>query len=500
MRVAVIALLQESNTFLSESTTIQQFEEDVLLVGEPVQQHFADAHHEIGGFFAGLDEARIEAVPIFAARALPFGTISAETYDHLIDTMFEALQQAGPFDGVLAAAHGATVSENHPDVDGHWLARLRAHMGSGVPIISTIDPHANVSPAMIEVCDATIAYRTNPHIDQRQRGVEAARLMARTLRGEIRPTQAATFPPIAIDIEQQNTAEPPCSDILNLADRMLQQPKVLSNSLGLGFPYADVMEMGSSTIVVTDGDQDLAQSLSDQLAAQIWDRRHDCVGKHLDVHEALDRARQLDGAVCLLDMGDNVGGGSPGDETRLAHAIHDQKCADAFVCLCDPESVQVAERAGPGAQVFLRVGGKSSASSDPPLEASFHVVNLFDGRFTEPNPRHGGFTDFDQGPTAVVRTDEGLTVMLTSRRMVPFSLEQLRAAGVDPASFRLIVAKGVQAPCAAYESVCQHFIRVNTPGVTCADMQQLSYHHRRRPMFPFEPETTWTPDTSATAS
>ncbi len=500
MRVGVIALLQESNTFLPEPTTIRQFEEDVLLVGEPVRQHFAEAHHEMGGFIAGLDEAGIEAVPIFAARALPFGTIAAETYERLIGTMFETLQQAGPLDGVLAAAHGATVSQDHADVDGHWLARLRSHVGTKVPIISMIDPHANVSPAMIEACNATIAYRTNPHIDQRQRGVEAARLMARTLRGEIQPTQAATFPPIAIDIEQQNTSEPPCANILNLANQMLQQPKVLSNSLVLGFPYADVSEMGSSTIVVTDGDHNLAQSLSDQLAAQIWDRRHDCVGEHLDVDGALDRAMQLEGPVCLLDMGDNVGGGSPGDETRLVLALHDLKVADAFVCICDCESVQAAEQVGPGAQVVLRVGGKSSACSDPPLEAEFNVVSLSDGRFTEPNPRHGGFTDFDQGPTAVVRTAGGLTVMLTSRRMVPFSLEQLRSAGLDPASFRLIVAKGVQAPYAAYKSVCQHFIRVNTPGVTCADMRQLSYRHRRKPMFPFEPETTWVPEASASIS
>jgi len=198
-----------------------------------------------------------------------------------------------------------------------------------------------------------------------------------------------------------------------------------------------------------------------------------------------------------LDMGDNVGGGSAADGTFLAEQIHNRRLADAFVCLFDPESVQQAESAGVGETVTLRVGGKSDDLHGPPIEATFSVVSLHDGKFQESEVRHGGFTSFDQGRTAVVRSENGLTVMLTSRRMVPFSLQQLISCGVDPASFHLLVAKGVNAPVAAYAPVCRHLIRVNTPGSTSADMAQFTFHNRRRPMFPFELETNWQPEHQA---
>jgi microcystin degradation protein MlrC len=137
------------------------------------------------------------------------------------------------------------------------------------------------------------------------------------------------------------------------------------------------------------------------------------------------------------------------------------------------------------------VGGKTDDRHGPPLAAEFTVRSLHDGRFRESQPRHGGFTEFDQGPTAVVETSRGLTLMLTSRRMVPFSLQQLLALGVDPTAFGLVVVKGVHAPLAAYAPICSHFLRVNTPGVTTADLAQLRYHHRRRPLFPFERDFEW---------
>jgi microcystin degradation protein MlrC len=138
----------------------------------------------------------------------------------------------------------------------------------------------------------------------------------------------------------------------------------------------------------------------------------------------------------------------------------------------------------------IAVGGRSPEwAGNPeaaPLVADWWVVALSDGRFREDKPRHGGVTAFDQGPSAVLESDRGLTIMVTSRRMAPFSLGQIRHAGIDPASFRLLAAKGVHAPVAAYGEVCRSFIRVNTPGVTTADLARLTYHRRRRPLFPFE--------------
>lgn len=497
MRIGIVGLLHESNTFVRKRTTWEHFEQDLLLTGEAVREKLAGAPHEIGGFFQGIAAARgelgipVEAVPVFAARALPFGPIAGETFERLLALLFERLEFSGPLDGLLVAAHGAAVSESQPDADGDWLHRLRKRLGPQVPIICTLDLHANLSDRMVAACDAIIAYRSNPHLDQAERGREAARLIVQTAAGEVRPTMAAARPPLVINIERQSTAEAPCRDFYDLADRQRETPDILSNSLILGFPYADVPELGAAAVVVTDNDLQLAERQARELGLALWSHREECLGRLVEVDDALDRAQCLDGPVCLLDMGDNVGGGSPGDGTVLAARIHDRRLAAAFVCLCDPQAVAAAEQAGRGQAVTLRVGGHTDERHGPPLEATFTVLSLWDGRFSECEPRHGGMTTFDQGRTAILRTDAGLTVMASSRRMVPFSLSQLTGAGLDPASFRLLVVKGVHAPLAAYRSVCRYFLRVNTPGVTSADLSALSFEHRRRPLFPFEADTSW---------
>jgi len=303
---------------------------------------------------------------------------------------------------------------------------------------------------------------------------------------------AAAFPPLAINIEKQCTSDEPCHAWYRLADEQMNDERVLTNSMMLGFPYADVAKMGSATIVVTNNDLALAQSLANDLAGYLWEHRQQFAGSLVGIEDSLDRAIGLPGPVCLLDMGDNVGGGSPGDGTLLAHAIHQRGLARAFVCLYDPESVVVASAADGGSRVSLRMGGKSDELHGPPLEAEVTVIGIYDGKFSEPHPRHGGYSSLDQGPTAVVQTVAGLTIMLTSRRMPPFSLRQLTTFGIDPAAYQLLVAKGVNAPLAAYREVCPHLLRVNTPGCTTADLSQLTYNHRRRPMFPWEEDTAWT--------
>jgi microcystin degradation protein MlrC len=488
MRIGIIALLQESNTFIGQPTTLAHFEQELLVMGEAVRERLAGTHHEVAGMFHALAEHGEEAVPIFAARAVPFGVIQTAAIERLLAMMFGELDRAGKLDGILVAPHGATVSETHRDVDGHWLGELRRRVGPETPIIGTLDPHANLSPAMVQAATALIAYRTNPHLDQRARGIDAARMMIETVRGKLRPKMAAAFPPLAINIEKQHTAEDPLHAAYRFADQQLLNDTLLINSIVLGFPYADVAEMGSSTIAVTDNDPALAQQLADELAGYLWQHREEFAGEFISVEKALDKAAGLSGPVCLLDMGDNVGGGAPGDGTLLAIGIHERKLPRSLVILCDPESVAQAEALGEWGTGHFRVGGKSDNLHGPPLQTEATVVGLFDGIFEETLPRHGGFTKMDQGRTAVIRTDHGLTIMLTSRRMPPFSLRQLTTHGILPEQYHLLVAKGVNAPIAAYKEVCQQFIRVNTPGVTTADVEKLAYQHRRRPMFPWERE------------
>ena len=141
---------------------------------------------------------------------------------------------------------------------------------------------------MVQACNALIAYRTNPHLDQRARGIDAARLIVRTLRGLMRPTMAAAYPPLAINIEKQHTAEEPCHSLFRLADDQMADQRVLTSSILLGFPYADVPEMGSSALVVTDDDPALAEQMVDQLAQAMWQDREKFIGELISIDDALD--------------------------------------------------------------------------------------------------------------------------------------------------------------------------------------------------------------------
>lgn len=487
-RVGIIGLLQESNTFITEKTTLDHFKEDLLLTGNAIREHMIDAPHEVGGFFEGLAAAGYEAVPIFLARAIPYGVIEARAFDYLIEQLLLELKRAGHLDAILAAPHGATVAENHPDADGYWLGEVRKTVGPDLPIVATVDPHANLSQAMIEATDAIIAYKTNPHLDQRATGRRAADLLARILRNEIHPIQVAAFPPMAINIQSQETSTKPLSDVYESAKELNESNGTLSHSIILGFPYADVAEMGSVVLVVTDNDPELATKIAGKLGDTLWQTRHQFEPNFVTPRDAVETATVSgEFPVVLLDMGDNVGGGSPADGTTLLTELHRCGAPNSFVCICDPDSTTAAIQAGPAAELELTIGANNDTFHGSPFKARFRVLSLHDGKFSESEARHGGFTDFDQGPTAVVETlDTGITVMLTTRRMPPFSLAQLTSCGLAPNTFSIIVAKGVIAPLAAYRPVAKSFIHVDTPGVTRADMTQLNYSHRRIPMFPFE--------------
>jgi len=487
MRIGILGIQHESNTFLPQPTTLEDFRRDALLTGAAIVDGYATAHHEVSGFLQALQEEGLTAVPLLFAWAVPSGRITDETADALVRMVLNALSDAGPLDGLLVAPHGAAVSEKYPDFDGHWLTEVRRAVGPELPIACTLDPHANVSEAMIAATTAAISYRTNPHLDQKETGVKAARLLARTLRGEVAPVQRLVQPPVAISIDRQCTDESPCRELYAEAERLAGHRRVLAVSINLGFPYADVEELGTSFVVVTDSDPELADRSGSVLFDYLIEQRASFACRLRDVDEALTEALSHPETVCLLDVGDNVGGGGPGDGTALARRIAERQISRAFVCLCDPRAVEQATAAGIGGQLTVSIGGHLDDTQGPPLETGVTVVSLHDGRFEEPQARHGGRTEYEMGPTAIVRTAGDLTIMLTSQRVCPFSLQQLTSCGLDPASFHILVAKGVNAPIAAYAEVCNRMIRVNTPGLTCAEMTQLRFEHRRRPLYPFEP-------------
>jgi len=221
------------------------------------------------------------------------------------------------------------------------------------------------------------------------------------------------------------------------------------------------------------------------LEGLILSQRDSFVGVRISIETALALVESSEKPVLLLDMGDNVGGGGPGNSLAILEAFEASKSQRYFVCLYDPGAVSIAGNFQPGQPFELKLTGTGGDGIES-RSIEVTLLRLTNGEFVESSPRHGGQTRFNMGPTAVVRTAQGSVIMLTSRRVMPFSLQQLLSQGVDPADFDAIIAKGVNAPLAAYAPVCPTIIQVDTPGVTQADMTRFHYHHRRRPLFPFE--------------
>jgi len=499
MRIATLGLSHESNTFAPVSATLDRWLAAGPVQGEELVAEFATSNATLGGYLeAGEADPDVEVVPLLFFRIMPMNAITEEAFETMLDRLLEALEQQGPWDAVLLAIHGAAVAEHHRDADGEIMRRVRELVGPDVPIGAALDMHANVSREMIEYGTVVNTYMTNPHLDPRLRARQVADLIIQTVRGEIDPVSAIETPPLAINILRQGTSDSPMRELVAMAAEEAALPGVLSVSIAEGFPYADVEKMGMAFFAVTDGDADLSRAVARRLAQAAWAVRDDMTGDATEIDEALLRADAATGhPVVLLDVGDNVGGGSPGDSTHVLTAAQRLGVGGLFQSLCDPAAVQACVAAGVGATVELAVGGKTDDRHGEPVAIRGIVRLLDDGTFEDPGATHGGFRFFDTGLRAVVYTDDDHTLLLNSLPMGNPSLQQLVSAGINPLSQPIIVAKGVHSPRGAFEPIASEMIWLNTPGCTSADLSTLTYQHRVHPMFPFEPDTAYLPRSKA---
>lgn len=483
MRVALLGLYHEANTFSASTVSWQQLDAGTQRGAALLDAH-RGAETTVSGFLDVLADAPgVEAVPLLYATVTPAGPLSSEAFARYRGEAERLLRGSGPFDAVLLALHGAAVSTDVSDVDGAIAALARDCAGAGVPIGVGFDMHANLTPAMAAVVDVMVGYRTNPHMDARVRGREVARIVLAAARGELRPSLALRQLPAVLNILRQGTDAEPMTRLLAEVAAIEALPGVLTASVVQGYPYADVPEMGMSALVVSDGRADLAAASADRLAAATWALRQEFLGVAEPVEQALDPARGGggEGTVLLLDVGDNVGGGAPGDSTYVLAAARALGAERVLAVIADADAAALAHRIGAG-------GAFSAAVGAPELELEGRVGALGDGRFEETETSHGGQRDYDAGPSAAIVTSDGWTVVLTSRPVIPSSLAQLTQLGVDPRAFRFVVAKGVNSPLAAYGPIAERVVQVETPGITRADVEALAYRRRRRPLFPFEVE------------
>jgi microcystin degradation protein MlrC len=485
MRIAIAGFMHESNTFNPLRTDRAAFAAQSLSFGPALLDEWRDAHHEVGGFLSAVAADGDEPVPILMAWATPSGPVVDAVLDEITAALIDGLGRERP-DGLLLALHGAMVVESYPDGDGEVLSRVRRAFPE-LPIVVTFDLHGNLSERQIASCNAAVAYRTCPHVDQRECGQRAAALLRRTLRGKVRPCQALAKPPLIVNIMTHDTSCEPLRSFLEEARAIEQRPGILAVSLLPGFAYADVPQMGPAVVVVSDGDPALAQREADRLAGRLWDNRERLAANLPDAATAVAQAlRAKKVPVVLVDTGDNVGGGSAGDGTVVLAEMLRQGATDGVVCLYAPDEVRQCAAAGVNQQVHLTVGGKVNRLHGDPVDITGRVRVLHDGTYTEPQVRHGGKRVNHMGLTALVEIEGRNLLVLTSQRHPPFSLGQLTCLGIRPELQRLLVVKAAIAYKAAYAPVAGTIIEVDTPGLTAVNPHRFNYRHVRRPLYPLD--------------
>ena len=491
MRLFLAMMSHETNTFSNLPTDRGQFEARNLHYGGEIVEAYRGTGTCLGGMIDAAARHGATLIPSVAAAASPAGLVTRDIYGHVKDRLLRDLKAAGKVDGVLLDLHGAMVPEGLDDGEGDLIEAVRRAVGPAVPIAVTLDFHGNLSEAMVRGADLLAGYKTYPHVDMGERGVEATERLIDIVGKRLKPTVALRKPPILPPLGNQGTARGPMRRLYDLAAGMERDPKVISISIFAGFPLADIPDAGFGVYVVTDDDQALADRLADEIADTAWKHRHEFIHTALPVREAVAKALASSGKpIVLADMADNTGGGAAGDGTEILRELVRVGARSAIVaCLWDPKAVAQCVQAGPGSSVTLDVGGKVDDRHGVPLRVTGVVRTLSDGRFVHKGPMARGLPG-RLGTTAVLDVND-VKVILISHRWQTLDPEMIRFVGLDPLDHKILVVKSTIHYRAAFEPIASDIIEVDAPGLSSSNLARFDFKRIRRPIFPLDPDTTY---------
>lgn len=496
MRIASGGVQHETNTFATVPTTLADFERDSgcgpeFLGGQTLFEMYRNTGTIHGGYIAGAEQAGFELIPLLSVHAQPSGRVEDTTYNELLSQFVSRLNQVLPVDGVLLDLHGAMVTESYEDAEGAFIAAVRQVVGTNVPIVVTLDLHANITRQMAAMADCIIGFDTYPHVDMFERGVEAAQLIARIVRGEVRPTMAFRQLPLITLPPMQCTLREPMQSLMSRVFEMEAEPGMLTATVAMGFPFADIQDAGVTVLVTTDADQELAERQADRLAGWLWELRDELQPKLTSVDDVIRfAAENQDGLVIYADGSDNPGGGAPCDGTVVLHALIQAQFQGAVVgILYDRETAVQAHAAGVGQTISARIGGKTDDKHGKPVEVEAYVRCLCDGHFIYHGPmRRGVVGEF--GPMALLVIG-GVEVVVASRRQQLMDAEMLRVIGVTPEHRKLLVVKSAVHFRADLGPLASHIFDADTPGIHRPDFSAFDFKQLRRPIYPLDPITDW---------
>lgn len=501
-RIAILALHLESNRF-APPVGRADFEEKVLLYGDAIMADAASEHPRLGGTVTGFIHAMNEAgpwipAPILVADGGAAGPITQDFYRELEDDMRRRLLAAMPLDGVYFGQHGAAVSTAGPDPDGAMFAMAREIVGPDIPVISTLDLHANVSEEMVTATDLLIAYRTNPHVDQYERGVEAAGAMREMLDG-LRPTTAFLRLPLVAPQVCQLTASGPYGEIIDHGQTLIDDIVMNISILG-GFTYGDTPHNGMAFLVATRGDKDRARAICRDLAERVW-AEHERYTPNLTsldtcIAGAVERGDDPDlPATIIADVADNPGGGGRGNTVWLLEKLH-QSGAKGVVLGVFNDSALAAEAhaKGVGGEFEARFNRAEDDQYSKEFTAGATVRHLSDGKIIGRDPGSRAGMAIDLGPTAILQIGS-VTVVVISIRQQCIDPGYFENFGVSVGDARTVVVKSRGhfragfLPFFAPEQV----IECDAPGLTSPNLANFDWTGFPRPVYPLDPQTTWSP-------
>jgi microcystin degradation protein MlrC len=492
MRIAIGGFMHESHSFAPRPTTWRDFQQPgglpAMQIGSALIPGLRDRSVPSAGAIAVAEAAGVDLVPLAWAFANPAGPVQDEAFERLAALNCAFLSMAldqGPLDGVYLDLHGAAVVDSYPDAEGELLRRVRAIVGSDMPLTISLDPHANVTPAMVRLSDAIAPFRTYPHIDMKDAGARAMRLLLDRIQRGTPWARAFRQLDFWIPLGSQCTMMPPMSPAMEARSAIAERTGVVELAFCFGFPYADFVDCGAAIAAYGDTEAQAATA-ADALLADLNTRESTFVQHTMPADQAVAEALRLaparQGPIVLADTQDNPGGGGHGDTTELLSELVRQGAKGALVCLInDAESAAACHAAGIGAYVSLSLGGKSDGM---PFRTAARVERLTNGEFTLTGPMGAG-NPGNLGATALLDI-AGVRVIVTSRKMQALDQAIIRHVGIEPAECPIIALKSSVHFRADFTPIAGAIIVAIAPGPVVADPAILNFRHvradlRRRP-------------------
>jgi microcystin degradation protein MlrC len=487
INIAVGGFQHETNTFAPHKAPLSEFLKadgwPGLTEGAELFEVMNGLNIPIAGFIEAAQHNQIELHPILWCSAEPSSYVAEEAFEAIADKFCALLRAAQNLDGVYLDLHGAMVTEHFEDGEGELLRRVRAIVGSDMPVMVSLDLHANVTEEMVAHATAITVFRTYPHLDMAETGARAYQLMDAAFKGA-KLVGGMRKVPFLFPLTAQCTDLEPCRSIYQAVSQVEQNTTSrLYAEFACGFPPADILECGA-TILAYGSNQLEVDSILDDLLAQVIEAESLFDINLLTPDQAVQQAMKntVNKPVVLADAQDNSGAGATSDTTGLLEALIRNQAQSAVLALMhDPEVARLAHQTGAGNEFQASLGAKSGLAGVLPINSRFKVDALADGNFQFTG---GMYKDSpaELGPMALLRVvddNSDVRVIVGSERMQCLDLAIFRHLGVEPTEQKILVVKSSVHFRADFDPIAAQTLVVAAPGAHPCELAKLSYKNLR---------------------